>query len=187
MTFAKTLRQFQQNFATLFLSSEWLGAIDFSKFMIAGGSVVNALCNLRFPDTREQAINLFHVSSCGTNFASDVENTISRVESGCSIHMKHLIKVEKMPFLSRYDVVLPCGINLSFVSTPAASASDPMSHVLHNFDTDISQIAFTGNYLLSSSASQQSICVINRKQTPLHVCLFTSNGNEVLHHIQFEW
>lgn len=159
MTFVNTLQGFRQNLASRFSSAEWLGAIDFSKFMIAGGSVIGSLCNLSFPDTSEQDINLFHVSSCAIDFFTDVDSTIARLKSACSVHLKDLIKVEKFRFLSRCDVTLPSGIKLCFVSAHIESSSDLMSHILHNLDIDICQIAFTGASFSSSGASYRYMCL----------------------------
>ena len=153
MTFVNTLQRFRHNLASRFSSAEWLEAIDFSKFMIAGGCVISSLCNLPFPDTKEQDINLFHVSLCATDFFNDVDSTVTRLEAACSFHLKHLIKVEKFCFLSRRDVTLPSGIKLSSVTAHTASSSDLMSHILHNLDIDICQIAYTGKFFLSSRAS----------------------------------
>ena len=80
MKFVKTLNEFQRNFAIRFSSSEWLGAIDFSKFMIVGGCVINALCEIPFPDTKQQDINLIYRTYCGANFEADMEDTINQLK-----------------------------------------------------------------------------------------------------------
>lgn len=51
ITFVNTVEEFRKNFDARFSSIYWINAIDFSKFTIVGGSVLNALCNSPFPDT----------------------------------------------------------------------------------------------------------------------------------------
>ena len=51
MLFVHTIDEFKQNLATRFASDAWLGAIDFSKWVLVGGCVLNALCQTQFPDT----------------------------------------------------------------------------------------------------------------------------------------
>ena len=55
--------------------------------------------------------------------------------------------MEKNPGASSYDVFLPCKVQLNFSSTSTRNSKQPLSHILHNFDMDICQIAFTGNLL----------------------------------------
>ena len=57
------------------------------------------------------------------------------------------MKVDKVPGSSHYHVFLPCGIKLDFVNTSIHWSKDSISYIMHNFDMDISQIAYTGKSL----------------------------------------
>ena len=143
----KTLNEFQKNLATRFSSAEWLEAIDFSKFAIVGGCVINGLCQSPFPDTNQQDINLVYPANDGTDFEIAVMNVVTKLQTMTSKYLTHKIKVEKTPGLLRYDVLLPCGLQLNFLYTPIQYSKNPLSHILHNFDMDICQIAFIGNFI----------------------------------------
>jgi hypothetical protein len=54
MTFVCALDEFQHNPASRFFATMWLPAIDFSKLVIVQGRVLNELCCVPFPDTKEQ-------------------------------------------------------------------------------------------------------------------------------------
>lgn len=147
MKFVKTLNEFQRNFASRFSSSEWLEAIDFSKFAIVGGCLINALCDMPFPDTKQQDINLVYPSHNGTNFESDVKGILDRLGKISSKYSKRQIKIEKVPGSYHWHVILPCGVKLNIKIEYIGNSKHPISHITHNFDMDISQIAFTGKSL----------------------------------------
>ena len=145
--FVKTLEEFQQNFATRFSSAEWLEAIDFSKFTMVGGCLINALCDMAFPDTKQQDINLIYPSYDGTNFESDVKDMIDQLGKISSKYSKHQIKIERVPGTLHCHIVLPCGIKLDVKNQYIRYSKEPISHILHNFDIDICQIAYTSESL----------------------------------------
>ncbi|CAF0877870.1 unnamed protein product [Adineta ricciae] len=74
MTFVHTVEEFKLNLTVRFSSALWLEAIDFSKFIIVGGCVLNSLCKLPFHDTKDQDINLIYY----INSLSDFEVTVQR-------------------------------------------------------------------------------------------------------------
>lgn len=146
MKFVSTVNEFRQNLATRFSSAQWLEMIDFTKFSIVGGCLVNALSYSAFLDTRQQDINLIYSASNGTDFETAVMDTINKLKKLIPQHLLHEIKTEKVPGSLRYDVFLPCGVKLNFLYTPINNSKYPLSHILHNFDMDICQVAFTGRF-----------------------------------------
>jgi hypothetical protein len=148
MKFVNTVKEFRENLEIRFFSSQWIDAIDFSKFFIVGGCVINALCYSEFPDTREQDINFIYPSCYLEDFSIAVTDVIIKLQIITLKHLKHLIKVEKTPGSLHYDILLPCGVKLNFKYKPPDDSKNPISHILHNFDIDLSQVAFTGNLLI---------------------------------------
>jgi hypothetical protein len=144
MKFVNTLDEFRQNLAVRFFADLWLDAIDFSKFSIVGGCVVNSLCYTAFLDTHAQDINIIYPTDCCIKFFTAVENTITRLQA---IFWNKEIKVEKYYGSLRYDVYLPCKIKLNFLYISTQNSKNPISHILYNFDFDICQVAFLGKSL----------------------------------------
>ena len=147
MMFVSTIAQFHKNLETRFLSTQWLGAIDFSKFTIVAGCVVNALCQVPFPDTKHQDIDLIYSLHNAIDFELAVTHTITKLKTITPEHLKHEVKMEKILGFPRYVVLIPYGVRLNFLYTPASNSKNSLSHILHNFDMDISQVAFTGEFL----------------------------------------
>jgi hypothetical protein len=139
--------EFKQNLATRFSSALWLEAIDFSKLIIAGGCVLNALCHSPFSDTKEQDVNLFYYANNPSDFERIVQSTVDILNKIISCDLMNAIKMEKVPGTSSYNVFLPCNVKLNFSATSTGNSKQPLSHILHNFDMDICQVAFTGNFL----------------------------------------
>ncbi|CAF1023470.1 unnamed protein product [Adineta steineri] len=157
MRLVSTINEFQGNLATRFLSDQWLGGIDFSQLTMLGGCILNALYDLPFSDTTEQDVNLIYLSNNGADFEIIVMNTIIKLQAMASKCFKEELKVEKTPGRHRYDVVLPCGVKLNFFLISTGNSKSPLSHVLHNFDMDISQVAFTGDRIISTFAFLQAL------------------------------
>ncbi len=147
LIFVRTMNEFKQNLAIRFSSASWLGAIDFSKLFIAGGCVLNALCCSPFSDTKEQDVNLFYYEDNISNFKTTVQSTVNILNKIISCNLTNAIKMEKIPGTSSYNVFLPCNVRLHFSSISTGNLKQPLSHILHNFDVDICQVAFTGNFL----------------------------------------
>ena len=146
LVFVRTMDEFKENLASRFLSTLWLKAIDFSKLVIAGGCVLNALCRSPFSDTEEQDVNLFYYAADTSDFETIVQNTVNNLNKTISLDLKNAIKMEKVSGASSYNVYLPYNVLLNFSSISTGDSKQPLSHILHNFDMDICQVAFAGNF-----------------------------------------
>ncbi|CAF4056797.1 unnamed protein product [Rotaria magnacalcarata] len=140
--FVNNIDDFRYNLATRFFSLQWLETIDFSKFAIVGSCVLNSLCRSPFGDTKKQDINLIYPARSCLDFEMAVLNVITKLKKMQPMHLKHEIMVEKISGSLHYYISLPCGVKLNFYYTSAEKSKDPLSHVLHNFDMDICQVAF---------------------------------------------
>lgn len=147
MTFIYTMKEFKENLAIRFLSHVWLEAIDFSKWAIVGGCVLNALCRSAFPDTKQQDINLVYFVNDALGFKKSIDITVNNLNKIASQYSPKEIKVERIPGTPDYNVLLPCHVRLNFTWTNTLNAKNPLSFILHNFDMDICQVAFTGKSL----------------------------------------
>jgi hypothetical protein len=145
MTFVHTIGEFKMNLVVRFSSVLWLEAIDFSKFIIVGGCVLNSLCKLPFYDTKDQDVNLIYYINNLSDFEEDVQSTIDRLKKIFSKNSTSTIKIEKVAGSFCYNVFLPCNVRLNFCTRFVRHSKLTISHILHNLDIDISQVAFTGN------------------------------------------
>ena len=73
LTFVHTMTEFNQNLAFRFVSDLWLDAIDFSKWVMVGGCVLNALCRLPFLETKQQDINLVYYRNETLDFKKSID------------------------------------------------------------------------------------------------------------------
>ncbi|CAF2240609.1 unnamed protein product [Rotaria magnacalcarata] len=142
--FVNNIDDFRYNLATRFFSLQWLETIEFSKFAIVGSCVLNSLCRSPFGDTKTQDINLIYPARSCLDFEMAVLNVIIKLKKMQPMHLKHEIMVEKISGSLHYYISLPCGVKLNFYYTSAEKSKNPLSHVLHNFDMDICQVAFIG-------------------------------------------
>lgn len=117
MAFVHTIDEFKQNLANRFFSATWLESIDFSKLIIVGGCVLNALCRVPFPDTEQQDINLIYYADDTSDFANTIRTTVARLNAMLSADLKFQIKVERIPGTNHYNVFLPCNVTLNFSQT----------------------------------------------------------------------
>ena len=147
MTFIHTVDEFKQNLAIRFSSATWLGAIDFTKLVIVGGCVLNALCRVPFPDTKKQDINLIYYANDTSDFENVIRTTVNLLNEMLSEDLKNQIKVENISGTVNYNVFLPCNVTLNICRAYTRNSKKPLSHILHNFDMDITQVAFTGKLL----------------------------------------
>lgn len=122
----------------------WLDAIDFSKLAIAGGCVLNALRLSPFVDTKEQDVNLIYCGNDSFDFERTINVTVKNLKKISKLDSMNHIEIEQIPGAPRYNVLLPCHVRLNFIWTPIHNSEKPLSHILHNFDMDICQVAFTG-------------------------------------------
>lgn len=153
MTFVRTMDEFKQNLATRFSSYVWLEAIDFSKWAIVGGCILNSLCQSPFPDTKEQDVNLVYYVNEILDFKKSIDITINNLKKIVSQNLGDKIIVKIIPGTPDYNVFLAGYVRLNFTWMPIGNSKNPLSHILHNFDMDICQVAFTGKsiYFLITS------------------------------------
>ena len=144
LDFVSTMDDFLENLNTRFVANEWIEAIDFTKFAIVGGCVLNALCRSPFSDTHHQDINIIYPTTDAACFQSAVFDTVMKLRRTDSVNKRHLLRLEPIPSTLQCFVHLSNGITLNFFNTPPEDAQNPLSHILHNFDMDISQVAFVG-------------------------------------------
>lgn len=147
MMFVDTINEFKQNLAVRFSSDAWLGAIDFSKWVLVGGCVLNALCRLPFPDTKQQDVNLMYYVNDILDFKKSIESIVDNLNKMTLPGSIDKIKLEKIPGTPDYNVFLPCSVQLKFTWAALGKSKNPLSHILHNFDIDICQVSFNGEYL----------------------------------------
>ncbi|CAM4962682.1 unnamed protein product [Rotaria socialis] len=150
MTFVHTIKEFKHNLADRFLSDTWLRAIDFSKWAIVGGCVLNALCRSPFSDTKQQDVNLVYYANDTLDFKKSIDVTVNNLHKLVSQDFCNEIKVERVPGTPDYNVFLPCNVRLKFTWAPIGNSKNPLSYILHSFDMDICQIAFTGDKIVST-------------------------------------
>lgn len=144
MTYVLTVEEFEQNLVTRFTSDVWISAIDFSKWVIVVGCVLNALCQLPFPDTKQQDINLVYYKNDILDFKKSIDLFVSDLKKIVSQDMQNEIKVERIPGTPDYNIFLSRHIRLKFAWTNLGNSKYTLSHILHNIDMDICQVAFTG-------------------------------------------
>ena len=146
LIFVRTTEEFKQNLASRFSSERWIQAIDFSKLVIVGGCVLNALCRSPFSDTKEQDINLVYYADNIFDFHQTVEAIVDILKKMNPQNPMNEIKLDKIPGTPCYHVFLSCNVQLTFSMAVVGSSKYPLSHILHNFDLDICQVAFTGKF-----------------------------------------
>lgn len=144
ITFVRTVKEFQHNLATRFSSDDWLQAIDFSKWALVGGCVLNALCKTPFADTKQQDVNLIYYINNVVDFRKSMDIIVDNLKKIFSRDPQNHIKVEKILGTPDYNIFLPSLIRLNLVLANIGNSLEPLSHILHNFDMDICQVAFTG-------------------------------------------
>lgn len=150
MKFVNTIHDFRQNMQTRFFSDKWFDAIDLEKFVIFGGCVVNALCQSPFPDTQMQDINIVYISNSAEDCRQAIESIIQRLRIISARYSHHQVKVEKTPGVQHYDVFLPCGVKLNFTYVHDEHSTNAISRMLYTLDMDVSQVAFTGNFIINT-------------------------------------
>ena len=95
--FVSTMEEFKQHLLVRFSSNLWLKAVDFSKWALVGGCVLNALCQSPFPDTSEQDVNLVYCLNDILDFKTAIDVTINRLNQTLATNMNTEIKAEKIP------------------------------------------------------------------------------------------
>ena len=211
--FVRTVEEFKQNLASRFSADAWLGAIDFSKWMLVGGCVLNALCQSPFSDTNQQDVNLVYCVNDIVDFKKSIEIIVNDLDKMASQGLQKEIKLEKIPGTSSYNVFLPCHVRLNFTWTSIGNSKNPLSHILHNFDMDICQVAFSGKSIsfndffityasfvghkivstfpfLQAIATKSFIVYSLHAQSPKHLCTriakYCNRGFSLLEPIDFD-
>ncbi|CAF1446029.1 unnamed protein product [Adineta ricciae] len=194
--FVSTMEEFNQNLLVRFSSNLWMEAIDFSKWALAGGCVLNALCQSPFPDTSEQDINLVYCIDDILDFTTAVNVAISRLNQTIMTNLNAGIKTEKIPGTPSYNVFLPCNVRLNFTWMPIRNSKSPLSHILHNFDMDICQVAFNGHTIVSTFAFLQALATKSfisytlYARSPKHLCSriqkYCNRGFKLLEPVDFD-
>ncbi|CAF1202272.1 unnamed protein product [Adineta ricciae] len=183
MKFVHTMDEFKQNLVARFSSDAWLRAIDFSKWAIVGGSVLNALCNIPFFDSKEQDVNLVYYVHDILDFKKSIDDIVNNINKIGSKSSTNKIRVEKITGTPNYNVFLPCHVQLNFIWTPIRKSKKPLSHILHNFDMDICQVAFTGDRIVSTFpflqalATRSFIVYTLNAQSPKHLLPTSFDGD----------
>ena len=148
LTFVHTMTEFKQNLAVRFVSDLWLEAIDFSKWVMVGGCVLNALCRSPFLDTEQQDINLVYYRNDIFDFKKSIDLVVNNLKKLVSQDIRNQIKIERIPGTPDGNVFLPCHLRLNFTWTNIGNSKYSLSHMLQNFDMDICQVAFNGKSIL---------------------------------------
>ena len=78
------------------------------------------------------------------DFKKSIDLTVNNLNKMVPQDLRNEIKVERIPGTADYNVFLPCHVRLKFAWTGIGNSKNPLSHILHNFDIDICQVAFTG-------------------------------------------
>ncbi|CAF2050749.1 unnamed protein product [Rotaria magnacalcarata] len=196
MTFVHTIKEFKHNLADRFLSDAWLRAIDFSKWAIVGGCVLNTLCRSPFSDTKQQDVNLVYYANDILDFKKSIDVTVSNLHKLVSQDLCNEIKVERIPGTPEYNVFLPCYVRLKFTWAAIGNSKNPLSHVLHSFDMDICQIAFTGDKIVSTFPFLQALATKSfivyslHARSPKHLCTriakYCNRGFNLLETVNFD-
>jgi len=132
------------NFERRFKSDLWMKAIDFGKFHIAGGCIVNSLCNEPFPDIVSQQIDInFHGSSY-SDFDDAVTKVFVNLTAMLSHHGHHSSATLTKKGSCVYNAILPFDVKLRFNFKDIPDDINPVSYALHGSDIDVTQVAFTG-------------------------------------------
>jgi hypothetical protein len=144
LSFVESMDEFMTNFETRFKSSIWIKAIDFTKFHISGGCVVNCLCKQPFLDTAVEPVDINFNDNSFSEFDGAVADVFSNLTSFLSKidHQLSPTLIENSG--STHTAILPFDIKLRFNFKDIPGKTNPVSYVLHSSDLDISQVAFTG-------------------------------------------
>lgn len=151
LDYIRTMKEFKANLFGRFAGANWLEAIDFSKFAIVAGSVLNALCKIPFDDTQDQDVNLIYYGKEMLDFELAVQNLILNLKQMKTGLLTNRISVEKIPGVSSSITILVPGARLNISFESSNNSENSLSHILHNMDMDISQVAFIGEYLFNKN------------------------------------
>jgi hypothetical protein len=134
----------RNNLLARFAGKHWLGAVDFSKFAVVAGCVLNGLCTVPFEDTRDQDVNLVYYAKESLDFKQAVQDLILKLRQMQKQFSTDEIKVEKVSGMSNFIIILASGVRLNISLGLTGNAENALSHVLYSMDMDISQVAYMG-------------------------------------------
>ena len=144
LSYVESIAEFMMNFKIRFKSSVWIEAIDFTRFHISGGCIVNCLCKQPFPDTIIEKVDINFNGNSFDEFDEAVNSAFVNLASILSKNDRHLNATLVKKNKSVYNAILPFEIKLRFNFKDIPENTNPVSFVLHCSDLDISQVAFTG-------------------------------------------
>ena len=143
ISFVTSIAEFNENFERRFKCSTWIAAIDFEKFHISGGCVVNCLCQVPFEDTESEPVDINFNGNLVAQFDDAVAETFAKLTSITSSD-GHICPMLAKNSNGTYSVLLPSQVTLRFIHKDVSANGDPVNYVLHSSDLDISQVALTG-------------------------------------------
>ncbi|CAF3472874.1 unnamed protein product [Rotaria sp. Silwood1] len=144
LLFVESISEFMTNFEIRFKASSWIKAIDFNKFHISGGCIVNSLCKHSFPDTTIEKVDINFNGNSFHEFEDAVDNVYTDLTKIMSKNNHYLSTTLVKKSNGGYIIVLPFNIQLQFNFKNVPNNTNPVSYVLHSSDIDVSQVAFTG-------------------------------------------
>ena len=179
LSFVATLAEFGINFERRFKSALWIEAIDFGKFHVAGGCIVNSLCKEPFPDIVHQQIDIsFHGNSY-----SDFDDAVTKVFENLKSMLLRNDHQSSATLMKKgsgvYNTILPFGVQLRFNFKDIPQDANPVSYALHGSDIDVTQVAFTGQRKREEIDYRQQ-CVLDRFTYRLLICFSASDGDEIV-------
>ncbi|CAF3422167.1 unnamed protein product [Rotaria sp. Silwood1] len=157
LLFVESISEFMTNFEIRFKASSWIKAIDFNKFHISGGCIVNSLCKHSFPDTTIEKVDINFNGNSFHEFEDAVDNVYTDLTKIMSKNNHYLSTTLVKKSNGGYIIVLPFNIQLQFNFKNVPNNTNPVSYVLHSSDIDVSQVAFTGSRVFCTFAFLQAI------------------------------
>ena len=181
LSFVDTLNEFRDNLTARFFASEWLQAVDFSKFAIVGGCILNAVCRTPFPDTDAQDINILYCGHDYSDFEESVKSMVSRLgmlQENPKETSISLVRVADGTF----SITLPLSdVKIKVFKATPNETIDALSHSLHNLDMDITQVAFVGKFWSYGNLMFQVLpTVFLRCKNSCDSCFLSSDGNKII-------
>lgn len=144
LLFVDSITEFMMNFESRFKLSSWIESIDFTKFHISGGCIVNSLCKHPFTDTAIEPVDINFNGNSFHEFDAAVFNAFTTLLSIVSKENHHSNTTLTKRSNGSYIIISPFNVQLQFNFKDIPDKTDPVSYVLHSSDIDISQVAFTG-------------------------------------------
>jgi hypothetical protein len=184
LSFVQSIAEFNENFEQRFKCSTWITAIDFEKFHISGGCVVNCLCQMPFASTDLEPVDINFNGDSVAQFDDAVAEIFAKLIS-ISSNNGYICPTLAKKSNGTYSVLLPSQVTLRFIHKDVSANGDPVNYVLHSSDLDISQVALTGETSGRKEMRRIIRLISNRYTRSMHICFPASNGDQIvclLHH-----